>query len=217
MIDDIRQQAEDALGAVLSHSMARGSDKVILLGIALYQSQSEDGWASLTLAQISEFSKVHARSARRSIRAVAESGELLVETNGGEPIGPNATEHHRPNRYRSIVACPEWCDGAPGHGGRPVATNSGRRASASTRRHLRVHAIAERDGWWCRYCGVALVDTCSADDTVTDDYGKRIIRPGLGKEVPTIDHVIPVAMGGSGSLDNLVLACQGCNSRKQAG
>jgi len=30
----------------------------------------------------------------------------------------------------------------------------------------------------------------------------------------TLDHIVPVADGGSNSLDNLVLACRPCNVRK---
>ena len=33
----------------------------------------------------------------------------------------------------------------------------------------------------------------------------------------TIDHVIPQSEGGHTRLDNLVLACQKCNSSRQAG
>jgi HNH endonuclease len=51
--------------------------------------------------------------------------------------------------------------------------------------------VYERDGYKCRYCGKQLTRfTC------------------------TLDHVTPVAAGGTNSLDNLVTACLGCNSRK---
>lgn len=46
-----------------------------------------------------------------------------------------------------------------------------------------------RDRGTCRYCG----------------------EPG-----DQIDHVVPIAMGGSNRISNLVLACQPCNSRKGA-
>lgn len=51
--------------------------------------------------------------------------------------------------------------------------------------------VFERDGYKCRYCGKQLTRfTC------------------------TLDHVTPVVAGGTNSLDNLVTACLGCNSRK---
>lgn len=51
--------------------------------------------------------------------------------------------------------------------------------------------VYERDDYKCRYCGKQLTRfTC------------------------TLDHVTPVAAGGTNALDNLVTACLGCNSRK---
>ena len=50
--------------------------------------------------------------------------------------------------------------------------------------------IYRRDGGRCRYCGVEVY------------------------EAPTLDHAIPKAQGGPGTRDNLVLACQTCNSKK---
>jgi hypothetical protein len=51
--------------------------------------------------------------------------------------------------------------------------------------------VYERDAYKCRYCGKQLTRfTC------------------------TLDHVTPVAAGGTNALDNLVTACLQCNSRK---
>lgn len=36
-----------------------------------------------------------------------------------------------------------------------------------------------------------------------------------GKSADTVDHIIPLAKGGNNELDNLVAACQSCNSRKK--
>ena len=58
-----------------------------------------------------------------------------------------------------------------------------------------LEALAERDGWCCRYC-----DTSLAPDTYLDG--------------PHIDHVVPKVRGGSNRLDNLALACASCNRRK---
>ena len=52
-------------------------------------------------------------------------------------------------------------------------------------------AVFDRDGPWCFYCR-----RCFAYDELT------------------IDHLIPVVRGGSNTVDNLLLACKPCNSRK---
>lgn len=66
-------------------------------------------------------------------------------------------------------------------------------SSVNTRpvsRRLRFE-ILRRDGHTCRYCGAAAPD------------------------VPlTVDHVVPVALGGTNDPSNLVCACRDCNSGK---
>lgn len=52
-------------------------------------------------------------------------------------------------------------------------------------------AVFDRDDYRCRYCG---------------ERGGRL----------ECDHVVPVALGGGGGLDNLVTACQTCNRLKRA-
>jgi hypothetical protein len=51
--------------------------------------------------------------------------------------------------------------------------------------------VYERDGYICRYC-----------------------QKQLTRFTATLDHVKPVAEGGDNSLENLLTACLGCNSRK---
>ena len=65
------------------------------------------------------------------------------------------------------------------------------------RRDAIVIALAERDGDRCWYCG------CVFDDR--DD--------GAGRSL-TIDHIEPLADGGTSSLANLRLCCSTCNRRK---
>ena len=61
------------------------------------------------------------------------------------------------------------------------------------------HQIAERDGGWeCRYCSRQLYETVDADDPA----------------FPELDHVIPLRLGGTNTLGNLVLACRACNRCK---
>lgn len=64
----------------------------------------------------------------------------------------------------------------------------GRPASRRTR-----FKVLERDGYRCRYCGR------SADDIAID-----------------VDHIVPVRLGGTDDLDNLVAACVDCNAGKSA-
>jgi len=55
------------------------------------------------------------------------------------------------------------------------------------------YEILRRDNHACRYCGAT--------------------APGVAL---TVDHVVPVALGGSDDPDNLVAACVACNSGKSA-
>ncbi len=46
----------------------------------------------------------------------------------------------------------------------------------------------------CRYCGI-----------------------GLAWREWTVDHAVPFSRGGANTIDNIVIACQSCNSRKATG
>lgn len=62
----------------------------------------------------------------------------------------------------------------------------------SRKRARQIARLIERDGDCCAYCALTL-------------------GPGLR----TLEHVVPLWMGGSlGGLDNLLLACRPCNERK---
>lgn len=64
---------------------------------------------------------------------------------------------------------------------------------------LTVAVVARDKTINCHYCNC---------ETRTDKNAGPLQR--------TVDHVIPVSFGGKDSLDNLVLACKSCNSRKGA-
>ena len=59
--------------------------------------------------------------------------------------------------------------------------------------------LFERDGWRCVLCG------CSTP--------KRLIGKNHPRS-PTIDHIVPMSMGGAHTWDNIQLACRDCNTRK---
>lgn len=56
--------------------------------------------------------------------------------------------------------------------------------------------IYERDNWTCYVCQ------------------KPIAKDGFGADMPTLDHLIPIAVGGADAPWNVAVAHMGCNSRK---
>ena len=60
--------------------------------------------------------------------------------------------------------------------------------------------LAERDGTLCRLCHQPIALQLS----------------GLHAEGPTLEHLTPIALGGTNDLDNLALAHRACNLRRGA-
>lgn len=71
---------------------------------------------------------------------------------------------------------------------------STKRISGGLRSAIRKR-LRRRDGMDCAYCGVRM------------GYDNKLPRP-------TIDHVVPLHLGGTNGDDNMVLACQSCNEMK---
>lgn len=69
----------------------------------------------------------------------------------------------------------------------------------SDRKHRLQQSLIARDGKVCHYCGRPLQDSIS----------------GYNEDGISLDHVVPQANGGPDSIDNLVLACRRCNSKKK--
>jgi 5-methylcytosine-specific restriction endonuclease McrA len=70
--------------------------------------------------------------------------------------------------------------------------------------------LAARDfGWMCTYCYKILDPVIRYKD---DGYGR--LRPIQHDQMPCVDHVMPVTAGGPDHIDNYVLCCKSCNSRK---
>ncbi len=68
--------------------------------------------------------------------------------------------------------------------------------------------LYRRDRGICYICG----RTCDLKDKITDERGTII----CGNTYPSIDHVIPLSLGGPNTWDNVKLACRGCNTAKGA-
>lgn len=58
--------------------------------------------------------------------------------------------------------------------------------------------LAEAQGWRCCYCGRRMSDTCR--------------RPHSA----TLEHVVPLCLGGEDHPDNLAVACKRCNDLRGA-
>ena len=66
--------------------------------------------------------------------------------------------------------------------------------------------LYRRDYGTCYICG----RTCDLNDKITDERGTII----CGDTYPSIEHVIPLSLGGPNTWDNVRLACRGCNTKK---
>jgi hypothetical protein len=100
----------EALAIVLHHSRAKGTAKLVLVGVANHEG---DGGAWPTVATLARYANVDVRSAQRSLVKLQELGELWVEDQAGGLAG--TADCDRPNLYHVRVRCPTWCDGSPQH------------------------------------------------------------------------------------------------------
>jgi len=97
----------EALTVVLNHSEARGTDKLVLIGIANHH--GDDGaWPSV--ARLAGYANMSERRVQQSIKSLQESGELVVRRGMGAGVGKYKT-----NLYFIAVKCPSTCSGFPQH------------------------------------------------------------------------------------------------------
>lgn len=79
-------------------------------------------------------------------------------------------------------------------------------------------AIAERDlGWMCAYC-YKLLDPSHAGMYKTIHYtvhGTPYEWGAFYDDQPCVDHVVPSSLGGPDDIENYVLSCRSCNSKKR--
>ncbi len=96
----------ESMALALHHSRAKGTTKLVLLGIANHDG---DGGAWPALSTLARYAGgVDERTVRRSLRELEALGEIRVHVNGG---GDRSTPgDRRPNLYEVLVACPSNCD-----------------------------------------------------------------------------------------------------------
>lgn len=98
------------MAIVLHHSRAKGTDKLVLLGIA---NHAGDGGAWPTVATLARYANVTERAVQTSVQKLVTMGELLIDRQGGGTL--RTRRDRRPNAYHVTVSCPMTCDHSINH------------------------------------------------------------------------------------------------------
>jgi hypothetical protein len=100
----------ESLALALHHSRAKGTAKLVLLGIANHDG---DGGAWPSIKTLAKYSCCDERQVQRALKHLEELGEIrrLVGAGGNQ----NTRADRRPNRYQVLLSCPPSCDGSKEH------------------------------------------------------------------------------------------------------
>lgn len=98
------------MAIALHHSKAKGSTKLILVGIANHDG---DGGAMVGMARLATYGGVEVRQARKGIRRLEALGEIRTHVQAGSL--DYLDDHEQPNRYDFLLECPVWCDRSKNH------------------------------------------------------------------------------------------------------
>ena len=97
------------MATVLHRSKAKGTAKLVLVGIA---NHAGDGGSYPALATLATYANVDERTVRRALRDLERIGELVTDVHGG---GRKVPDYWQPNLYHVRVACPPCCDHTTNH------------------------------------------------------------------------------------------------------
>ncbi len=100
----------EAMAAVLHHSKAKGTTKLILVGIA---NHAGDGGAFPAMSTLAKYGGCNQRNARAAVARLVALGEVKVHVQGGRL--DDVPDERQPNRYDVLVECPPWCDRTTNH------------------------------------------------------------------------------------------------------
>lgn len=98
------------MAIALHHSKAKGTAKLVLIGIANHDG---DGGAWPAVETLAKYAACSERQVQRAIAWLQGHGELRVAAQQGGPR--DMPDHARPNCYHVLVSCPPWCDRTPHH------------------------------------------------------------------------------------------------------
>ena len=147
------------------------------------------------------------------------SDECLRKHNRPEKViadeqksGASVGYHKVPTKHKPCYVCGEWFSTNMTHQKTcsDYCSNQHRHKHYNVRRARKLSVeyeavapieILERDGWICQICGR---DTPKSKRGVGDH------------DSPEVDHITPLARGGSHTRENMQCACRECNQRKGA-
>jgi 5-methylcytosine-specific restriction endonuclease McrA len=124
------------------------------------------------------------------------------------------------NRAHKIAYCKAWHEANKEH---EKTTNKAWREA--NKQQAKAACKAWREANKVAVCAISLrrrSRLSAVVNTLTKEEAKLAIEVSMGLcayclkqyDKPTIEHVIPISKGGDNSADNIVIACQSCNSRE---
>ena len=100
----------ESVAIALHHSKAKGTTKLVLIGLANHDG---DGGSFPKIATLAKYAGVHPRHVVRCLNQLGALGEIIIhQSQGGTARTP---EHVRPNLYEFILECPPECDRTKNH------------------------------------------------------------------------------------------------------
>ena len=100
----------EAIAAVLHHSPSRGTDKLVLIGLAWHTNDNPEFGCFPSQETLANYCNVTVRQVRRALLHLEDAGEIEIVRHGGLSNGGIS-----PNRYFIRLDCPDGCDGTLWH------------------------------------------------------------------------------------------------------
>lgn len=100
----------ESMAIALHHSRAKGTTKLILVGIANHDG---DGGAMPSMRTLAKYGGCDIRTARKHVARLEGFGEIRRDIQGATL--PYLEDDEQPNRYEFLLICPAWCDRSAQH------------------------------------------------------------------------------------------------------
>lgn len=101
----------EAVSAVLKHSKAKGTAKLVLVGIAWHYGENAELGAWPSQNTLATYANTSTRQVRRALQDLIELEELEYRAHDGRGYRPD----RRTARYFILLDCPSSCEGGINH------------------------------------------------------------------------------------------------------